>query len=165
MSTANFDNLSDGSRLYIQISSIRQGAQTAWPSNLPTVTFQQQNLTQAEFDDLCGEVIAPFQAVNDTFAAWQAALKARDAAIAGAQRFVAGVYGILPQMFGADSAELAKYGAPEKKQRAPLTSEQKVNAANKAKATRLARGTMSKKAKSKIHGTPPVPESPPQTGA
>ncbi|HEY8087284.1 MAG TPA: hypothetical protein VIF09_05555 [Polyangiaceae bacterium] len=55
-------------------------------------------------------------------------------------------------MYSADSTVLADYGLPPRKQRAPLTAEQKAVAAAKRKATRAARGTTSAKAKRAIKG-------------
>ncbi|MGH7293492.1 MAG: hypothetical protein ACRELB_01100 [Polyangiaceae bacterium] len=54
--------------------------------------------------------------------------------------------------FSADTAALADFGLPPRKQRAPLTAEQKAVAAAKRKATRQARGTTSAKAKRAIKG-------------
>jgi hypothetical protein len=142
--------------LYAQITALRQGAKTAWPTNLTTITFQQQSVTQAQFDTACADELAPFQASKDAFATWKSAIVTREAALAGAKQFIAGVYALLPGFLGRNSPNHAKWGAAPKKARRPLTAEQKVAAAEKAAATREARGTMSKKAKSKIHGTVPA---------
>ena len=142
--------------LYVQLTDLRQGAKTAWPQNLTTITFQQQSVTQAQFDTLCADELEPFQGAKDAFATWKEALVTREAALAGAKQFIAGVYALLPGFLGRNSPNHAKWGAAPRKARRPLTSEQKVEAAQKAEATRTARGTMSKKAKSKIHGTVPA---------
>jgi len=63
---------------------------------------------------------------------------------------------------------LADYGLKPPKAKTPQTSEQKAKAAAKLRATRIARGTTSKKQKAKIHGvvtattgTPAAPPTPP----
>jgi hypothetical protein len=64
--------------------------------------------------------------------------------------------------FGKTSPLLADFGfAP--KQRTPLTTAQKQAAQAKSRATREARGTMSKKQKAKITGTVPTTAQPPAT--
>jgi hypothetical protein len=59
--------------------------------------------------------------------------------------FVLAAYGSSPQ-------ELADFGVPPRKQPAPRTSAQNAAAAAKAKATRIARGTKSRKQKLAIKG-------------
>jgi hypothetical protein len=151
--------------LYVQLTDLRQGAKTAWPQNLTTITFQQQSVTQSQFDTQCADELEPFQTAKDAFATWQAALVTREASLEGAKKLIAGVYALLPGFLGRNSPNHAKWGAAPKKARRPLTSEQKVVAAEKSKATREARGTMSKKAKSKIHGTVPAAPTTPAPAA
>jgi hypothetical protein len=55
-------------------------------------------------------------------------------------------------MFSADTAALADFGLPPRKQRAPQTAAQKAVAAARRKATREARGTIGPKAKQAIKG-------------
>jgi hypothetical protein len=151
--------------VYLELQGIANGAQNAWPANVPTLTYGGQNLTQVQFQALCATMLAPFQAVVDGYAAWQSARKKRNAAIPSAQQFVEDAYAVLPQAVGTNSADLSKYGQQPKKARRKLTSEENLVKAQKAAATRKARGTMSKKAKSKIHGTVPAatpPATPPQ---
>jgi peptidoglycan hydrolase CwlO-like protein len=80
---------------------------------------------------------------------------------------------ILQRTYGKTNQTLLDFGLTPAKARAPLTAEQKAAAQAKAKATRIARGTASKKAKSAIKGnvsgvtvTPntvvPAPASPAQ---
>jgi hypothetical protein len=151
--------------LYVQITALRQGAKTAWPQNLSTITFQQESVTQGQFDTLCADELEPFQGAKDAFATWQAALVTREASLAGAKQFIAGVYALLPGFLGRNTPNHSKWGAAPREARRPLTSEQKVEAAKKSKATRTARGTMSKKAKSKIHGTVPAAPTMPAPAA
>ena len=149
-------------QVYLELQGIANGAENAWPANVATITYGGQNLTQAQFQALCATTLAPFQAVVDGYATWQSARKTRNAAIPGAHQFVEDAYAVLPQALGTNSADLAKYGQKPKKARRKLTAEENLAAAQKGKATRIARGTMSKKAKSKIHGTVPV-ATPPAT--
>jgi hypothetical protein len=161
-------------KVYLELEGIANGAQNGWPANVATLTYGGQNLTQVQFQAVCATTLAPFQAVVDGYAAWQSARKTRNAAIPSAQQFVGDAYAVLPQAVGTNSADLAKYGQKPKKAPRQLTAEENVVTSQKAAATRKARGTMSKKAKSKIHGTVPVatppatpslPPTPPTTGS
>ncbi|MDP8999082.1 MAG: hypothetical protein M3O46_03115 [Myxococcota bacterium] len=74
--------------------------------------------------------------------------------------------------YGNATETLADYGLKPPKAKAPRTSEQKAKAAAKLRATRIARGTTSKKQKASIHGVvtapaeiPPSPPTPPKPAA
>jgi hypothetical protein len=62
--------------------------------------------------------------------------------------------------YGNATETLADFGLKPPKARAPRTSEQKAASAAKARATREARGTTSKKQKAQIHGVVPAPAQP-----
>ena len=64
---------------------------------------------------------------------------------------------LLLAQFGNASQTLADFGLSPRKERAPMTVEQKAAAAAKRKATRAARGTTGPKAKLAIKGTVPAP--------
>jgi hypothetical protein len=71
--------------------------------------------------------------------------------------------------YGNATETLADYGLKPLRAKVPQSSEQKAQAAAKRKATRIARGTKSKKQKASIHGvvtapaaTPPAPPPPPK---
>ncbi len=65
--------------------------------------------------------------------------------------------------YGDATQTLADYGLTPPKAKAPRTSEQKAESAAKARATRKARGTTSKKQKALIHGVVPSPAQTPAT--
>ena len=84
-----------------------------------------------------------------TRAAYLAAVKAADAAESATAATVSGLIEAIYVAFGDDPAALADFGlAPRKK--AVLTPAQKLAAAEKAKATRIARHTMGSKQKAAI---------------
>ena len=70
--------------------------------------------------------------------------------------FLASLKGVLVGLYGAGSAELLKFGFSPAKKRAPLTAEQLLARATKAKATRAKRNTMGKKQRAAVKavGTP-----------
>ena len=105
-----------------------------------------------------------------TLAAYHTALAAEEATIAQSKAVVSGTKQGLKVMFAGQLAQLGDFGMKAPKPRAPLTPEQKVAAAAKAKATRAARHTVGPKAKAKITGAtvapvaaPAAPESPAAT--
>jgi hypothetical protein len=66
--------------------------------------------------------------------------------------FMSALEAFIRLQFSADTAALADFGLPQRKQRTPLTAVQKAVAVAKRKATREARGTTSAKAKQAIKG-------------
>jgi hypothetical protein len=99
--------------------------------------------------------IDAWNAVVTAKANWQNAAKTYDAIDATTTVIVRELRNLVIGAFGADSPKLADFGfAPTT--RAPLTSEEKAVKAAKARATRLARGTTSKKQKATIHGVLPT---------
>jgi hypothetical protein len=99
-------------------------------------------------------------------ATWQNAVVADKAGRASSSRYVAGLRQALLVAFAGQLDVLADFGLTERKSRV-APPEEKVAAAAKAKATRVARHTMGKKQKAAIKGTltpaapaPEVPASP-----
>jgi hypothetical protein len=107
---------------------------------------------------LAARIQSRIDAANAVIAAkanWQSAVKAYAAIDASTTVIVRELRGIVIGTFGPDSPKLSDFGFTPTV-RKPLTSEQKAAKAAKAKATRLARGTTSKKQKATIHGTVPT---------
>jgi hypothetical protein len=97
-----------------------------------------------------------YNAAAQAKAAWQKAVQAANDERASTKAFVSALRQSLGLMFKGSIDTLADFGLKPPKPRTPLTGEQLVAAKAKAKATRLARGTMSPKAKAKIKGAPPT---------
>jgi hypothetical protein len=79
-------------------------------------------------------------------------VQAERAATPGLVAFMNAIEAFIRLTFSNDTAALADFGLPPRKQRAPQTAEQKAVAAAKRKATRAARGTTGAKAKQAIKG-------------
>lgn len=127
------------------------------------MTVDRVAYTNAEMQAKLGAVLAPFQAVVEAGQVYDNAVLARTAAMPRARDFTTVFYLALSAQLGADNAELATYGGRPRKVPPALTSEQKLAAVLKAKATRAARHTMGKRQKAAIHGTVP-PAGPPEDG-
>ncbi len=80
------------------------------------------------------------------------AVATEKAAAPALNAFILAFTAFIKQQLGPTAAELADFGIPVAKARAPQTAAQKAVAAAKRKATREARGTTSAKAKKAIHG-------------
>jgi len=87
-----------------------------------------------------------------TLAAYHTAVAAEEEAIAQSKALVSGTRQAIKVMFAGQLAELGDFGMKAPKPRTPLTPDEKVAAAAKAKATREARHTVGPKAKAKITG-------------
>jgi hypothetical protein len=102
-------------------------------------------------------------AVDSAKASWQDALKNATDVKAKVGPVVQAYRSWVVVTYGNAPSTLADYGVTPRKVRAPLTAEQKVAAAAKAKATRTARNTMGKKQKKSVKGT--VPATAPATSS
>jgi lipopolysaccharide biosynthesis regulator YciM len=88
---------------------------------------------------------------------WQAAVKAYDQEITDTKQYVEELSQQLVYYYGSTSpATLSSYGLQVKKERVPLTATEKVVAVVKGQATRVERGTRSKKATQAIKGKVPA---------
>jgi hypothetical protein len=101
------------------------------------------------------ERVTAFQATIAARTAWQNAINQENSRVAETKAFVSALRQMLRLMFASSITTLADLGVPPRKPRKadPLT---RVVAAEKLRATRKARNTMSKKQKAKIRGTVPT---------
>jgi len=108
---------------------------------------------------------ALFGGTRDAREALHEQILKRDQILPEVIAFLGSLKGVLVGLFGADSAELQKFGFAARKKRAPLTAEQLLARATKAKATRAKRNTMGKKQKASVKavGTPIISASMPTT--
>ncbi len=130
------------------------GTFTLEGASYTTVTLMQ---TLASLSDALSGVLAAhagLKAALLTLAKVVAAIGPVEKACRG---FVLAAYGSSPQ-------QLADFGVPPRKQPTPRTSAQNAAAAAKAKATRIARGTTSKKQKLAVKGDVTGVEIAPVTG-
>jgi hypothetical protein len=116
------------------------------------------------------QVVEIFQARIDranvvlaTRATWRGAVKIERAGLVETKQFASAVRQAVLSMFGTAGSTLADFGLSARKPRRELTSDEKVQAVARAKATRRARHTLGKKQKLAITGeghgnvTPPAP--------
>ena len=145
-----------------RLTALKEELQGRSTLDLAATTFTPQTL-----EAYLQNRIALGNAVFTTRAAWTDAIAAYDAASQHARAVIHDLRNLVIAAFGADSPSLGTFGffAPRRTAR---TSERKVAATLKAKATRKARGTMSKKQKAKLLGAPAPAapsESPPAAAA
>jgi hypothetical protein len=93
-------------------------------------------------------------------AASRNAVVADDGVLAETNALVVQLKQTLKLMFGNDAATLADFGSTPRKTPQPLTAAQKVARADKARATRKARGTLGSKQKKAITGAITAPATP-----
>jgi hypothetical protein len=126
--------------------------------NFPSTTFTVQSGPQTT-----AQVVTVLQArINAAQAAWTAKTAYHSAVVACDQEveqtdpLIEGIRQNILTMYSASPQILSDCGVSPRKPRKLLTAQQKVVAAAKAKATRIARGTMSAKQKATIKGTAPA---------
>ena len=133
-----------------QMQALVAGTQKHFPNGsftLGNVTYTTASLVQAiqVLEDALTAVDAAQASARD-------AVNALRAAEATAAPLLRDYRNFLRVTFGAAATPLAEFGMPPPKARTPLGSEQRLAATAKMRATRLARGTTSKKQKLAIKG-------------
>jgi hypothetical protein len=132
--------------------------------NVSSLPLASSTYTMAALEQLIQSRIDAVNNVANAKANWHDAVAAYEALNTHVTEVVRGLRQYVINAFGQNSPVLADFGfTPPKK--ATLTPEQAVARAQKAAATRKARGTMGKKEKAKIKGTvtataPAIPPSP-----
>jgi len=128
-----------------------------------TLTFDGATYTAAALVQLLQELADALGVADTAKAGWQDALKDATDERAKVAPVIQGYRSWLVATYGNAPSTLADYGMTPRKVRTPLTAEQKVAAAAKAKATREARHTMGSKQKKDVKGTVPAtaPVTPP----
>jgi hypothetical protein len=147
-----------------QYGQAMTGLETAWPAGQPPMVLQQVPYTPAALVVKLQQECAPLQAVVDARSDLATALTNRHTALPGAVSFLDAFFAVLPQYLP-PGADVTQFGGTPKKERAPLTAEQKVAANEKRNATRAARHIMGKNQRKALHAAAPTPPAAPSTPA
>jgi hypothetical protein len=137
-------------QLLALLQSLVSGLQKQLPKG--QFTLESTAYTTAKLVQMFQSLIAAIAAGANAQAGAKAALVSRDALQATTGPVVLALKRTLQTMYAKSPDTLALFGLKPLKARAPLTSQEKAAAVVKADATRKARGTASKKAKSAISG-------------
>lgn len=121
------------------------------PANTTSVLINNVTFTLPELLAKLSGYHATYDAAAKAETARAAAVQEREAVMVEAAALVAGARTVIKGMLGRHNPALSNFGITPDKEPTPLTAEQKVARAAKAKATRVARHTMGKKQKAKIH--------------
>ena len=128
-------------------------------ANLPVVcpslvvTVDGQRLAVPDMLPMISQLIAAEQVVPQAKAEWLDAIHDLAKLQASKGQVLRQVCAVIELMYKTDFVSLGLLGITPRKERHPLTVEQKLAAAEKLRATRKARGTTSKKQRSKIKGS------------
>jgi hypothetical protein len=118
-----------------------------------TFDFGGKPFSGAQLVQLFTGHVAPYKAIHAARAQAQQQEKARDGQAPLVASDIATLKGTLIGMFGAGAPELTQFGFKAPKVRTPLTVEQKLARAAKAKATRTLRGTKGSRQKQAVQAT------------
>jgi hypothetical protein len=142
------------SQAVLSDTQLLNGIQKHFPST--TFTIQSGPQTTAQVATVLQARVDKAQAVIAAKTAYHAAVVASQQEDADSDVLVQAVRQTILTMYSTSPQILSDCGVTERKPRTPLTAEQRVIAAAKARATRAARGTMSAKKKATIKGTAPA---------
>ncbi len=134
-----------------QYQALLAGLPKYWPSN-QTFFLEGQQLTVPQVVSLINVILAAMAASTQARGAWTEALAQEKEAIARNGPLVRGVRAAIAEAFVNSPGTLVALDVQPRKAPRPLTAEARLVAKAKAKATREARGTTSKKQKAKITG-------------
>ena len=121
-------------------------------AEVPSLTVGGVTRSRAELVVTLQGRVAARASTAASKAAWQDAVAAERATIAASKATLSAVRAALAVMFAGCAELLADFGLKPRKARRTLTTEEKTQAAAKARATRAARHTMGPRARAKIHG-------------
>ncbi len=133
-----------------QVQALVAGTQKYFPNG--SFTLGNTAYTTASIVQALTSLEDAVTAVNTVQASARDAVSARRAAEAKVAPLLRDCRNFLRTTFGTAAAPLVDFGMPPPKARTPLGSEQRLAATAKMRATRLARGTTSKKQKLAIKG-------------
>jgi hypothetical protein len=136
--------------LETELKAIDAGVLKDIPAKTP-MTIDGTAMTPAQIDTQVQSYLATLAAADTAKAQYQTAVVARRNMQVEARNFYLQLKKVVIAYFGAQSAQLADFGLTPAKAKVPKTSAETAIIAAKAKLTREARGTTSKKAKSLIN--------------
>jgi hypothetical protein len=143
------------SKFLTEIQDMVNGLTNSVPSTLKSMSVGGDTMTIAEVLAQFQGILQVLNTVSQTKLAYTAAVAARKAGLVADRGFYANVVANLKQIFGSgNQAQLAAFGIQPAKPRSKPSTTTRAIATAKAKATRVARGTMGKKQKAAITTTP-----------
>jgi hypothetical protein len=117
-----------------------------------TIAFRGGTIDQVGALQLVNAALAPIDNVNEQHLILHQAVVARDGQEEAVTQLIADLRAGAVVSLGENSSEFSRLGFKPRKKAAPLTPEEKQLKRARAKATRQARGTVSRKARAKIKG-------------
>ena len=138
------------------VQSAAAGVTNAWPTGLATMTIEQVAMKQSDLEIKLAGYVTVFSAPGTLAKQHADAVVARDDAYEDAHTWLMAFFAALPAYVGNTSTALDPFGKAPPKERAVPTAAESAVTTQKRNATRVARGTTSKKQKSMIHGTVPA---------
>ncbi|HZU99365.1 MAG TPA: hypothetical protein VFF73_21840 [Planctomycetota bacterium] len=137
----------------LRLDSAIAGCQNAFPPGVPALPIRNTSFNQADLQTKLVALDAPFKQGRAAHASVRSFTSQKPQYIKDARQFLADLKAALAGAVGSDNELLASWGFKVSKPKKPLTSEQKVLRAAKAKLTRQKRGTLGSKQKAAIKTT------------
>jgi hypothetical protein len=137
----------------LRLDSAINGCANAFPPGFQTLPIRNVSYAQADINKKLVALDAPFKGARSAHATLRQFTQGKPQSVKDAEQFLSDLKSALSAALGADNQLLAQWGFKPTKARKPLTVEQKVMRAAKAKLTREKRGTLGSKQKSAIKVT------------
>jgi hypothetical protein len=149
--TVNSQSVSHG--MEQQLDTAIDGCNNGFPPGVPTINIRGIVYGPADLKTKLETFDNPFKNARAAHAALHQFTSEKPALVAEAREFLNDLKMALGGAAGANNQFLASWGFPVKKARKPLTSEEKLLRAAKAKLTRQKRGTLGKRQRAAIKQT------------
>ena len=137
----------------LRLDTAIKGCTTAFPPGITALQVRNVSFNQADLNTKLVSLDQPFKDARAAHASLRQFASQRSDITKAGEQFLADLKAALGGAVGADSQLLTQWGFKPKKPAKPLTSEQKVLRAAKAKLTRQKRGTLGKRQKAAIKNT------------
>jgi hypothetical protein len=137
----------------LKLDTAIDGCTVAFPPGLTSLTIRGVSYTQATLEAQLVSLDARFKSARSAHAALHQFAIDRAMLEAAARQFLADLRSSLAGAVGINNQLLAQWGFPVVKPPKPLTSEEKLLRAAKAKLTRQKRGTLGKRQKAALKQT------------
>jgi hypothetical protein len=137
----------------LRLDSAISGCANAFPPGITALQVRNVTFNQADLNAKLVSLDSPFKGARSAHASLRTFTSQKSQYTKDAEQFLADLKAVLAGALGSDNQLLVQWGFKVTKPKKPLTAEQKVLRAAKAKLTRQKRGTLGRKQKAAIKAT------------
>jgi hypothetical protein len=142
MTQSNINDKSVSHGIELRLDTAISGCANAFPPGVTALQIRNVTFNQADLNTKLVSLDTPFKGARTAHSALRTFTSQKPQLVKEAEQFLADLKAALAGAVGSDNELLTQWGFKPKKAAKPLTSEEKVLKAAKAKLTREKRGTL-----------------------